>query len=98
MRKFFTFLRAQLIRPTVSLAVTTLSIFPASAHQTTLDCDRAVANYRIIAEFDKRAIENGYLICGTPALMAKDQIRVACSKVNKVHIGQNTILGEQNPR
>lgn len=65
------------------LALIGLFVLPASADQTALDCDKAVANYWVIAEFDNQAVREGYRICGTPALMAKNQMRVACSRVGR---------------
>jgi len=73
-------IRKRAVQPTYFLAVTVFLIPPASANQTTLDCDKAVANYRAITEFDKRAVREGHRICGTPALIAREQMRVACTK------------------
>jgi len=74
-------IRKRAVQPTYFLAVTVILILPASANQTTLDCDKAVANYRAITEFDEQAIKAGHRICGTPALIAREQVRVACLKV-----------------
>lgn len=98
MSKFFIFLRAQVFIPTVSLAVTALSIVSANAHQTNLDCDRAVETYQAVTEFDKEAVKKGLQICGTPAMMARAQMRVACNTVSKVRTGTDKMLSEQEPQ
>jgi hypothetical protein len=63
------------------LALIGVSMIPASAEQSLIECNRAVFDYRAITGFDKTAATEGSWICGTSALMAKHQMRVACSKV-----------------
>ena len=58
-----------------------VSMLPASAEQSLLNCNKAVFDYKVVTEIDKQAVKEGQWICGTPALMAKHKIRVACSKV-----------------
>ena len=76
-------IRMRAAQPTHFLAVVMCLILPASANQTTLDCDKAVANYRAITEFDKQAVKAGHRICGTPALMARDQMRISCPSLRQ---------------
>lgn len=83
MKESSLFLRHQFLRTIAYLAVTASSIIPASAHQITLACDKAVANYLAIAEFDKQAVREGHRICGTPALRVREQVRIACPKVKQ---------------
>jgi len=75
-------IRNRATQPTYFLAVAMFLILPASANQTTLDCDKAVANYRAITEFDKRAVREGHRICGTPALISREQVRISCLKAS----------------
>ena len=63
------------------LALIGVSMLPASAEQSLLNCNKAVFDHRATTEIYKQAVKEGQWICGTPALMAKHKIRVACSKV-----------------
>ena len=77
-------LRNRAAQPTHFFAVTMFLILPASANQTTSDCDKAIANYQAITEFDKQAVKERLQICGTPALIAREQMRVACMVVETI--------------
>ena len=58
-----------------------VSMLPASAEQYLLNCNKAVFDHRAVIEIYKHLVKEGQWICGTPALMAKHKMRVACSKV-----------------
>jgi hypothetical protein len=65
------------------VGVATLTMLPASAEQSLLDCNKAISTYTAVTDFDRNAVEKGQWICLTPVLMARDEMQTACSKVRK---------------
>jgi hypothetical protein len=50
----------------------------ASAEQSILRCNTALARHAFILEFDKRAAERGGWICGNPERAARMEVAQAC--------------------